>query len=234
MTYPSYQSPPGYPQGPGQYSYVPRNGMGTTALVMGLISFPLGLVPVILVWASIPLGVLAVIFGVIGVVRAVRAEATNKGSAIAGIVLGVLGVVASLFWILTAVLAVFHQTANRTQSLPRQTLPTFTYSLPPTTTTTPPKAHHVVYRVTGTATKALITYSTDGTPTLAQDADASVPWTHEIDTPAGQILSIPLVSAQNEGPGTITCTLEVDGKVAKTVTSNGEASTADCTVTLEH
>src|SRR5215213_7407272 len=74
---------PGYPA-----SYRPRNGLGTAALVLGKVGFLLA----ILVIGGLQ-GLLAVIFGFVGLSRVRRGEATNRGSAIAGIVLGVVAVV---------------------------------------------------------------------------------------------------------------------------------------------
>jgi hypothetical protein len=68
-----------------------RNGMGTAALVLGILA-------VLLCWSvvgGILLGILAIIFGAVGRGRANRGEATNKGSATAGIVTGVIGVILS-------------------------------------------------------------------------------------------------------------------------------------------
>ncbi|WP_411075262.1 DUF4190 domain-containing protein [Streptomyces sp. cmx-4-7] len=85
--YPGY---PGYGGQPG-WQQAPSNGMGTAAMVLGIVSvagfclYGLGAV----------LGILGVIFGVIGVKKAGRGEATNRGMAIAGIVLGAIGTVVS-------------------------------------------------------------------------------------------------------------------------------------------
>lgn len=98
---PGYGQPggqPGYgqPGGPGGYGgYTgtarPRNGMGIAALVLGV----LALLGSIAVFPGLLLGVLAVVFGVIGRRRAKRGEATNGGLAIAGAVLGVLALLVS-------------------------------------------------------------------------------------------------------------------------------------------
>lgn len=75
---------------PGSYSMgggVPRNGMGTASLVMGI----LGIVILPIVFS-----VLAIIFGSVGIGRANRGEATNKGAATAGVVLGIIGIVLGL------------------------------------------------------------------------------------------------------------------------------------------
>ncbi|MGW6058411.1 DUF4190 domain-containing protein [Streptomyces sp. NPDC055189] len=90
--YPGYagyqgQGPPGY--GWASMPMTPANGMGVTALVLGIIAaagfclWPLAIV----------LGILAIIFGAIGRGRAKRGEATNSGQALAGIICGVAGIV---------------------------------------------------------------------------------------------------------------------------------------------
>ncbi|WP_308429570.1 DUF4190 domain-containing protein [Streptomyces longisporoflavus] len=93
--YPGYPGNPGYQgQGPPGYGWAampmaPANGMGVTALVLGIIAaagfclWPLAIV----------LGILAIIFGAIGRGRAKRGEATNPGQALAGIICGAAGIV---------------------------------------------------------------------------------------------------------------------------------------------
>lgn len=82
-SYPQYQPPTG-----GEpYPTPPRNGFGVAALVLGLLA-------VVLFWTvigGIVLGILALIFGLLGRARAKRGEATNGGMSIAGVVLGALG-----------------------------------------------------------------------------------------------------------------------------------------------
>ncbi|MFF0145676.1 hypothetical protein ATK36_1196 [Amycolatopsis sulphurea] len=82
----SYPAPP--PPGYGQ-PVTPRNGFGVTALVLGI----LALVLCWTVWGGIVLGVLALIFGILGIKRANRGEATNKGMSISGVVTGSIGLV---------------------------------------------------------------------------------------------------------------------------------------------
>jgi hypothetical protein len=64
-------------------------GMATAALVLGI----LALITSFTVIGGVLLGLLAVIFGVIAMRRANRGLATGRGRAIAGIILGVLGIV---------------------------------------------------------------------------------------------------------------------------------------------
>lgn len=80
---PRYGAPYGSPGGATR-----RNGMGTAALVLGIV----GLVLSLFVLGAVP-GVLAIIFGFIGRGRARRREATNGGAALAGIITGMLAVV---------------------------------------------------------------------------------------------------------------------------------------------
>jgi hypothetical protein len=68
----------------------PRNGMGVAALVLGIVGFLIG-----------PASILAIVFGRIGLNRAARGEATNRGVAQAGLV---LGVVTLALWILGLIL----------------------------------------------------------------------------------------------------------------------------------
>jgi hypothetical protein len=85
----------------GAATHSRRNGLGTSALVVGIIG-------VVLSWywpAGLVLGVLAVVFGVVGRGRAARGEASNASTAKAGLILGVVGLV------LTAVFAAFIMSA---------------------------------------------------------------------------------------------------------------------------
>jgi hypothetical protein len=66
----------------------PRNGLGTAALVCGVIAVVVSLIPVVN-WFTWPLGVLAIVFGAVGWSRANKGQATNKKIAIAGLVLGI-------------------------------------------------------------------------------------------------------------------------------------------------
>lgn len=81
----------GFPASGHWYSG-PRNGMGTAALVLGI----LGVITLPIVFS-----VLAMVFGGIGVSRASKGEATNKGMALAGLILGTLGLpLGAIVWAL--------------------------------------------------------------------------------------------------------------------------------------
>lgn len=86
---PGYGPPPGYGQAPGYGTARPRNGFGIAALVLGLLALLLSWTIV----GGIIFGILALIFGLLGRARAKRGESTNGGVAIAGVVLGIIGLI---------------------------------------------------------------------------------------------------------------------------------------------
>ncbi|MFF8832608.1 DUF4352 domain-containing protein [Streptomyces sp. NPDC015131] len=99
---PSYGTQQPYP-GPGPYgggAPVPppaplRNGLGTAALVLGIIGALAGLIP-FLFWVAGILGLLALILGLSGRGRVKRGEAGNKGVATTGAVLGLVALILSV------------------------------------------------------------------------------------------------------------------------------------------
>lgn len=99
----------GYPG--GGLAYPPRalrNGLGTAGLVVGILSlvFMLLFPPI-----GIVLGILALVFGIIGVRRARRGEATNRGQAMAGWITGAIGLVISI--VILAVVGEFISTHHQ-------------------------------------------------------------------------------------------------------------------------
>ncbi|MGW0706969.1 DUF4190 domain-containing protein [Streptomyces sp. NPDC002643] len=112
------QLPYGYPQYPGGPAHggvghpvpgygwpgltpPPSNGMGIASMVLGICASVL-----FCLWPlAIVLGVLAVIFGAIGRVKARRGEATNPGHALAGIICGAVGVLLGIGFIVLILVA---------------------------------------------------------------------------------------------------------------------------------
>ena len=74
-----------------------RNGMGTAALVIGVVALVL---VVLILFAPLGalLGLVALVLGIMGLVRANRGEADNRGQAVAGLVTGALALVIGLFF----------------------------------------------------------------------------------------------------------------------------------------
>ncbi|MDI5972929.1 hypothetical protein POF50_026885 [Streptomyces sp. SL13] len=101
--YPPY-GPAGYGAGwPGWPPQAPRNKLGTSSLVLGIVGAAAGLT-VVGSLLGVPLGVLALVFGIVGRRRARRGGATNGGQALAGAILG--GVAAAVSVVLLVVVAV--------------------------------------------------------------------------------------------------------------------------------
>ena len=96
-----YGPPPGYGQQPGYgapqggydqpYGASPRNGAGLASLILGVI----GLLLCWLLGIGIVPGIIGLILGVVGMRRAKRGLATNRGVAIAGVVTSALAIIAS-------------------------------------------------------------------------------------------------------------------------------------------
>ncbi|MGW4047448.1 DUF4190 domain-containing protein [Streptomyces sp. NPDC004721] len=99
---------PGYP-GAGQgwpgMPMPPENGMGTAAMVLGILSCSMfcfyGIFGVVL-------GVLAVIFGIKGRRKAERGEANNRGQAQAGLITGIIGIVLGLVVMALLIVGLFY------------------------------------------------------------------------------------------------------------------------------
>jgi hypothetical protein len=98
-------SPVTNPEPPAQVVYVqqapvPTNAFAVAALVLGIVGAAL-------FWTIVPgflLGLLATVFGAIGLSRA-RRGAPNKGMAIAGLVLGILTLLTTSFFLSTALVS---------------------------------------------------------------------------------------------------------------------------------
>lgn len=81
------------PSGAGR----PQNGLGTAGLVLGII----GVIPCF--WGV--LSILAIIFGAIGLNKVNKGLATNKGAALTGLVLGVVGIILFIIFLALGVVS---------------------------------------------------------------------------------------------------------------------------------
>lgn len=73
----------------------PKNGMGIAALIFGVLALLTCWIPII----GLVLGIVAIILGIVGRGRANRLQATNKGVATGGLVLGILSAVINIILI---------------------------------------------------------------------------------------------------------------------------------------
>ncbi|MFJ3903350.1 DUF4190 domain-containing protein [Streptomyces sp. NPDC090025] len=72
-----------------------RNGLGTAALILGIIGTLSGLIPLFF-WLAGILGLIALILGLVGRGRVKRGEANNKGVALTGAILGLAALILSV------------------------------------------------------------------------------------------------------------------------------------------
>lgn len=106
MPPPPPPAPPPPPPPPPGFSTSPvgsqgaRNGLGTAALVLGILS----IFAIITVVGGVILGLIGVILGLVGRGRVKRGEADNGGVALAGIVTGLVGLLVSIILIVVGVI----------------------------------------------------------------------------------------------------------------------------------
>jgi hypothetical protein len=82
-------SAPPFPPGHYLTAAPMRNGLGVAALACGLTGILLGQVPLLFIGSG-ALGVLAIVFGIIGIRRAMRRQASNRAMAVIGLVTGIV------------------------------------------------------------------------------------------------------------------------------------------------
>lgn len=98
MSYPQHDTGQQWqaPQ-PAPAALQPRNGFGVAALVLGIVGAVFALIPIVGVIAW-PMVIVGLVFGVLGILRARKGVATNKGVAISGTVLSGVGLAICIIW----------------------------------------------------------------------------------------------------------------------------------------
>ena len=193
-----------YAQNPPQQTQQPSNGLGTTGFVLGLIGLVLSFVPVIgmIAW---PLVILGIIFSAVGFSKAQKGRATNKGLAITGLVVSIVGLGVCIVWAVVFGKAVdeIQDEANREAV--------------------------IVYEVTGDAANVDVTYVTysDTNANDQQETVATLPWSKEVRT-KGLVKEGQLIATTGETGGSVTCRITVDGKEVAKKTATGAFAMADC------
>jgi heme/copper-type cytochrome/quinol oxidase subunit 2 len=182
----------------------PRNGLGTAGFVLGLVGLLFSFIPFVGVVAW-PLVIVGLVLSIIGIVRASSGKATNRGLAITGAILSVIGLVICIVYASAFTKAV--NDVNQQQNA----------------------ASSIGYDVTGDAKSATVTYSSfDGNgSSVNQETAKQLPWHKDLQAKglfSGGSLT---VSAGADG-GTVTCKVTVNGKESKTATASGPFATASC------
>ena len=110
---PNQQYRPSQPPHPGQYQGTPhqpvgsrpRNGLGITAVILGPIGILFGLIP-LTGFVAIICGIIGGILGAVGISRASKHQATNRGVAITGTILSALALALGIWGVVTVARAV--------------------------------------------------------------------------------------------------------------------------------
>jgi hypothetical protein len=188
---------------PPQQTARPSNGLGTAGFVLGIIGLVFSFIPLIGIIAW-PLVILGVIFSAVGFSKASKGRATNKGLAIAGLVVSIVGLV---ICVLQA--AIWGKAANDViDEANREVV--------------------IVYEVTGDAPDVKVSYSTFGdTATTNEEAVTTLPWTKEVKT-KGLLKGGSLIVDAGETGGNVTCKVTVDGKEVQTDSASGAFALAAC------
>jgi hypothetical protein len=192
------------PNPPQQTPAKPSNGLGTAGFVVGLIGLLLSFIPLIGVVAW-PLVILGIIFSALGINKAVKGRATNKGLSIAGLAVSIIGLIVCILW------AVVWKAASDevTEEANREAV--------------------IVYEVTGDAANVDVTYSVFNEDDFStkDETVATLPWTKEVKT-KGYVKEGQLIVTTGEAGGTVTCKITVDGKEVETATATGPFEMATC------
>jgi hypothetical protein len=183
--------------------------------VTGLIGLVFSPIPFIGVVAW-PLVIVGLILSILGFARANKGGATNKGLALAGIIVSALGLVICIVWVAAFGKAVT-DTANSLPAAP----PVASLGAPAAGAPNDAAKHTVVYKVTGTGKAGTISYTTDGMTSSSTESNVKLPWQKSIELPDGQAFQLVSVIAQAGGSGSIHVSIEVDGKVIKEADASG-------------
>ncbi|MGJ7909027.1 MmpS family transport accessory protein [Actinopolyspora sp. H202] len=213
-------------QQPGTPAAAPKNGMGITALVLGLVGILLAWIPIIGFFGFI-LGALAIIFGIIAVVRSHKGTATNMVMSYIGLAAGVIAFVVSIVVFTVLVNEVDKQLdeMNQGQGSEQSSSQSGTNQGGSGGNQANAGAGKVVYKVTGSGGASSITFGKGGQ--TSQNTNAELPWSKTADATEG--MEFYALSAQNgQNGGDITCKITVDGEVLAENTSNGQYAMVTC------
>ncbi|HJP79548.1 MAG TPA: MmpS family transport accessory protein [Pseudonocardiaceae bacterium] len=199
MSYPTMPSTPTQ-QEPAR---PPRNGLGTTGFVLGLIGLIFSPIPIVGVVAW-PLVILGVIFSAIGIARTRSGAATNKGLSIAGLVLSVIGLVVCILWV-----AVIGKAASDVVNQANKTIT-------------------ISYDAGGDAKGATVDYSTFSNGSFSDSTNpVTLPWHKQVQA-SGFASGGTLTVSAGESGGTVSCKVTVDGVVKNQESATGPFAVANC------
>lgn len=207
------QPPPGWgaPTPP-----TPRNGMGTAALVLGIVAILFAFIPFV-GFVSYPLAILGIIFGLLGLSRVGKKVATNRGVTLTGLILSVIGLVLVIVSTVLYVSAINVGVQSLDKSL----------NAP----------HNLTYKAEATGGGKLSVAYSQGNAGSGGQATAASPWSQDV-TVNGSFASLTVSSSPDlDHPDQqvgVSCTI-VDRDTGRTVVTNSvppsEFATVSCTAT---
>ena len=201
---------------PGNYPPPPeppaKNGLGTTALVLGILSVVLAFVP-ILGFVSYPLAILGVVFGLVGLRRVSKRAATNRGVSLAGLITSVLGFVLVIVSTITYVGAINAGVQGVNDSLNA--------------------VHNITYKASSTSGRPVILSYTQGNSGSGSQTQAKSPWSVDT-TVTGSVAVITVSSSIDIGNPSkqdgVSCSI-VDKDTGKTLVTNSVPPSGGASVT---
>ena len=133
-----------------------------------------------------------------------KGHATNKGQAVAGIVLSAIGLVICIVWVVVI--------SKAASDVNKQATAVAT----------------VHYEVTGDAKNVTINYTTYGDSiSSSQESAATLPWTKDLQE-KGLVKGGSLTVIAGANGGTVACKVVVEGKPVKSGSASGPFATASC------
>jgi hypothetical protein len=172
-----------------------KNGLGVAALVVGIVAAAFSIIPVVGMVAFF-LGPVAIILGLIAVFLKNR----KKGTAIAGLILGVVSLVVA--GMMTAAVSAGVKAVDDSVN-----------------------AEHTVEYIVTTSGPASVSYWTAG-GTSTEDITAE--WKKSITSKDFNFTSLSVSGPYSDKAGAVTCEILIDGKSAGKNTGNGAGAHASC------
>lgn len=184
---------------------VEKNNMATASLVLGIVTLVMAFLPVIGLIAFAT-GPLALIFGLM----ARRGLPVGKGSMVAGLITGGVGLLISLVWavVFTAIMGSAGSTYQDVRERSNQ-------------------IHRVELIAESAAGTGMVNHGVRGD--RITDADAQMPWSRTIEVTGNDWVTMAVHAPASDGLSSVTCRVLVDGNVVDEKTSDGIAT---CRVSL--
>ncbi|CEG89033.1 Protein of unknown function [Propionibacterium freudenreichii] len=190
-----------------------KTGLSTAGLVLGIIGVVFAFIPMIGMPVAIIAGVLALLFGIIGIVK------KHGGKAIASTILGIAAIVVAII-ATTTIYGAAKSISDAASSLPAATSST-------TAGSTAAGQKTVTMKATATGNGTVVWGLDTGTNT----EQFSGTWTKDIQAAPGKMITVSVTGDYADGDSQkMTCEIDVDGVSKKTGEGSGAAGSASCSV----